>query len=374
MTQSLPTVLRNLEAKGSVKQTSSTTMASAEECDQKIQDLEKQVDSGKLSLLQERKAIAEISALKRTRRTLTDPSPSASPKNSSLPQKKDLSVEEMNVAIHDAQRDLDRLAKSREEESARLAEEREKRSKAQKDLDEAYEAKRALIRDYRQATEAFLQFQAEDRKRREALAKERKAEEARERREEAARREREEAEAPAFEVELEACATLRNLLGSLIGTSPSSLSPTDSTKSSSSTTTTAFLGTPNARPVDEGNVPMGKVLQRKDEREESYFMGKGPSSVRKAQKSSSSSPSSRPSAPFKLPLSTMEQLWDLKIEVPVSLADVPKTLEAIDTKRQWYLDNQERVTNERKAKAERRIQEIMGQGPLKAQDMTTPIA
>ncbi|RKP14690.1 hypothetical protein BJ684DRAFT_18920 [Piptocephalis cylindrospora] len=362
VTQSLPTVLRDLETSKTSGKTTPSGTGSVEDCDKRIHDLEKQVNTEKLSLLQERKAVAEISALKRTRRSLIE-----SPASKDTPiQGKDMSVDEMNSAIREAQKSLDQLAKSREEETARRSDARDRKSKAQKDLDEAYEAKRALVRDHRQATEAFLKFQAEERKRREVLAKERRAEEARERLEEAARQEREEAEAPAFEAELETCTTLSRLLGSLIGSAPTA----DDTMATSTKPSSVSLGTPNARPVDEGNIPVGKVLQKKGEREESYFMGKG-TSGRKA--SGTPGKSSRGPVPFKLPLSVMEQLWDLKIDVPVSLTDVPKALEALGAKRQWYLDNQERVTNDRKAKAERRIEEIMSKAST-GQQVSTSMA
>jgi hypothetical protein len=47
----------------------------------------------------------------------------------------------------------------------------------------------------------------------------------------------------------------------------------------------------------------------------------------------------------------MEQFWKLKLEVPTSAAEIPAAIEALEAKKKYFLDNQDRVTKENIQKA-----------------------
>lgn len=99
------------------------------------------------------------------------------------------------------------------------------------------------------------------------------------------------------------------------------------------------------RTVDD-SLLKGKKLVKE---EEDYFVGSTKKKGKKGRKGVAASTEEKAEeAPAKLSLNVglFEQLSTIGVTAPSSQTDVPKTLEEIRKKLQWYKDNQDRVTKE----------------------------
>ncbi|KAK9767942.1 multicopy suppressor of BFA (Brefeldin A) [Basidiobolus ranarum] len=316
------------------------------EIETQIETLENQLESGSLKLIEEKRVVNEISNLKKSRKNAE----SFEAQQQSIDEDKK-KIEELKVLLDDPknkalndeynaiQAELDTLSKGRESERAKRNELFNERNKLQKELDAIYNNKRAVQDAYRNANNEYYKWQQEDRTRRQEQFRLKKQQEVEEKKAAIAAQERELAEVPAYLDEINSCDTLLNYLQQY----SSDQSAAEKTEEVSAPSTLNIR-----EPDTNNNVPEGFVLKKKSDDE--YFVGG------KASKKNKNKNKNEPKAStFKLPLSIMEQMWELKLDVPVSAGDADKSIVAIKEKKQWFKENQERVTAENKAKAEAKI-------------------
>jgi hypothetical protein len=140
---------------------------------------------------------------------------------------------------------------------------------------------------------------------------------------------------PAFEHEIILCDTLSAFLQTFV-------------KSGASTDASIALNAANVE-ANSNNAPQGFVLKKKDD-DEIYFMGGG-----NKKKGGAKAPKEKKSDTLKLPLSTMEDFFEVKVTVPTKISEIPATLEKLKERKAHYKAEQPKATEANKKKAEEKI-------------------
>ncbi|KAI7827621.1 hypothetical protein BC939DRAFT_85528 [Gamsiella multidivaricata] len=314
--------------------------------------LEKQVDSGSIKLVEEKRILTEISSLKKAKKTVdaiqaqqaaidADRAAIAALKETI----DDQTAKALSAEYNQIQAELDEITKSKDEVWKKRNDLFDERARLQKELDAEYQRKKAINDEYFEALREHQKFQQEEQARKREEYQTKKQQELEEKRLAIAKEERELAEIPAYANEIVTCESVYKYL----------LQFSKNEKHIAETATTAATDSPNPniRQADTTtNVPSGMMLTKKaDKEEEVFFVGKSKKS--KGPKEKKVEVSS-----FKLPLALLEQLLELKVPVPTSSADLGKTLEALVEKKEYYKSNQEKATAENKRKAEERIAKL----------------
>ncbi|KAF9910668.1 hypothetical protein EC991_005974 [Linnemannia zychae] len=317
-----------------------------------INKLERQLESGSLKLVEEKRILAEISSLKKAKKSVD----AAQAQQIAIDADKaaiaalketidDQTARTLSAEYEKVQAELDEITKSKDEIWKKRNDLFDERTRLQKELDAEYQRKKTVNDEYFNALREFNKFQQElqVRKREEYQAK--KQQELEEKRLAVAKEERELAEIPAFTNEIITCDSVYKYL----------LQFSTDEKRIADAAAVAPVDAPvaNVRQVDAtANVPSGVMLAKKaDKVEEVFFAGK--SKKNKGPKEKKAEGNS-----FKLPLAVLEQLIELKVVVPTSPADLEKTLDALVEKRDNFKANQEKATAENKRKAEERIAKL----------------
>ncbi|TPX71215.1 hypothetical protein SpCBS45565_g01256 [Spizellomyces sp. 'palustris'] len=320
---------------------------SVEDVDKQISTLERQLQSGEASLHEEKRIVAEISNLKKARKILEGFSSQQSSVESDKKQLDDLRAQldaiepqrnEIRTKIDAVKAQLTDLDNERKSKMGSFNDLVNDRKSIKADLDAEFDKLRALKSDYKKQKDEWFTWQREEqaRKREQYLARKREESEARLTAQ--AEREREAAEIPAYSDEINQCATLIKFLENY-----SSKSEATKTNSADASTT--------ARQMETG-LPEGAVLLKKKDDEEYMVLGnkKGKKGRRQA-----GTGQSEKVKPFKLDFDIIDQFVKLKIDLPVSAAEIPATISALEEKQKWFKDNQAEATAKAKAAAEAKI-------------------
>ncbi|KAJ1813827.1 multicopy suppressor of BFA (Brefeldin A), partial [Coemansia sp. RSA 2599] len=250
------------------------------------------------------------------------------------------------------QTELDGLKASQEEGKQQRSELFSERSRILKALDQLWDEKRRLQDEHRRQNNEYYQWQQEERKRKAHEEKQRRIQEQREKRLAIAQEQREEAEIPAFEDEINGCESLIIYLRS-VGSAAAGGSPAGG-RSEGSSRPSSVASSSN------DHAPAGMVAIKRSTDEETYFAGsvtpKGKRrNGRKDRKSGSAADV------LKLPLAVAERFLDLQIELPTTSASIPSTVEKLVAKKKYFIENQGKVTEENKRKAEEKIAKLMAE-------------
>ena len=313
-----------------------------------------------MTVADEKRALAEISQLKRNRRIVegfqAEQDAIEADRKAADELRRQLDDPESTAMSnkYDAlQAELDELKKAAEQSQEARNKLMDERTQLQAQLDALYSLKRESAQRFRDANDRFYQKLQEDRARRAERARaEREAQEAAKKKE-IADRLREEAEIPAFQAQIEDCQTLIDYFSG-----KSSAPPTLSTDKQKA----GVAGVPELD-IRKVEAPTDGVVLRKKkgEDDESYFVGGKGKKGKKSGKPAPTAESSEPSGDkLNIPLPTLTALLSLSIPPPTSAADVPRLVEDLKTKKAWFEANQARVTAENKAKAEKEIEKLVG--------------
>jgi len=350
---------------------------SVAEVDARIQQLEKQVESGTLKLVDEKRALQEISQTKRNRRTVegfqAEQDGIEADRAAAEELRKQLDDPEAKAASerYDAiKAELDELKKEGDEAYANRSKLMDERTALQNQLDVFYTQKRDSAQRYREANDRYWAKVNEDRARRAEKQRQQRTEEEAAKKKDIADRIREEADAPAFQAQIEDCQTLIDHFSGK-STAPPALSTTPSERA-------GVVGVPKLeiRKVAAADEKLGTPLKKKGESDDAYFVGspvkskkgkKGGAPAAAATTATAAEPSKESSKEsYNVSLSILSALLSLSIPGPTSSADVPRVVEDLKTKKAWFTANQTRVTAENKAKAEAEISRLLGKGAASA--------
>ncbi|KAG6378543.1 hypothetical protein JVT61DRAFT_12808 [Boletus reticuloceps] len=244
--------------------------------------------------------------------------------------------------------ELDELKKESDEAYAGRTKLFEERDELQAQITALFNEKRSSAQQFREANDRYWTKVNEDRARRAERARAQRAAEEAQKRLEHAQQLREEASLPAYQAEMQDCQTL---IDALSGKS----SDTVVLPSSSLPAKSDVAGVPKLELRQVETVADGLVARKKKgEGEETYFMGKG----KREKKDKIPKVAHETDALKNLPFGTITALSKCAIPFPTTVADVPRVIEDLKTKKAWYEANQARVTAENIAKAEAQIQRL----------------
>lgn len=317
---------------------------SVEEIDREIQRLEKQVDAGTMKLVDEKKALAEISSMRKQRKGfagfdeaekgIADVKAQISelrkgldnPEATALSQK----YEKINQELTSTKSDQDQAYKS-------LNSLRDERNKLHADQQEKYSAVKDIKDKYYRASRAHREHEREQgRIRQEKYRAEMEAKQ-KERRKDAARQKLEEASQPAY---IDEILTAEGLIRYF---DPSTTQEEKTLRGPSGFAAEA------QRSVEASEFKGTKVL-KKDQREDTYFMGTGGKKGKKGKKGGAAG-SPAPGTPteggkFNLAMGIIEELAKVNVEPPMNQSDVAPVLEKLKAKRDNWKSEQDKKTKE----------------------------
>jgi len=347
---------------------------SVAEIDAHIKNLEKQVESGNMKLVDEKRALQEISSCKRSRRIVEGFEADNNLIETERKKITDLRAElddpaskQISERYDSIKAELDELKKESDEAYAGRSKLFEERDDIQNQLQSAFNKKRESAQFFREANDRYWAKINDDRARRAEKARAQRAAEELQKKTEIAQRLREEAQSPAFQAQIEDCQTLIDYFS---GKSTGNITY----KSAPLAARAEVAGVPKLelRKVEE--TPEGLVVhKKKGDEEDAYFVStknkktkKGSSKTNGSTQCGATTPTtpSNSNASLNVPLPTLAALLSLSIPPPASNLDVPRLIEDLSTKKAWLEANQARVTAENIAKAEADIRrlELTGKG------------
>lgn len=318
---------------------SRTAFKSPAELDAHVRDLEAQVESGSLKIVEERKLLNEISSLKKTRKGL-DQLGAQQNGIDALRAK----VEGLRASLDDPESqavsrrydeikgELDAINKEQERHYGSRSKLISQRNAISKQLDELYQSRRARQAAYQNEQDRYFTRMTAERERRNAQIKaEREAADI-ERQEKEEIELREEAALPAFTKEIEDCDALARFFSS------------DSSGDEKKPEEPAA-----AAPGVDASVPEGAVVVRHEE--DDYFVAGGG----KKKGGKKKGRAERDTGALNVPFGMLSALMSLSIPPPTNQADLPRVVDNIKLKREYFVSNQERATRENIERAEEKI-------------------
>ncbi|KAF2477843.1 uncharacterized protein BDR25DRAFT_275312 [Lindgomyces ingoldianus] len=326
---------------------------SVEDVDREISRLQKQVDTGTMKLVDEKKALSEISSLNKARKNFSgfDAQQKAIDdlKNQISEQKKQLDDPEqkaLNEKYTALQKELDGLKGEQDEAFKNMKALRDQTDKARAEQQEKFSAMKQLKDAYYQQKRAFADYEYQAKQaRREKHRQERLEWEASKRRETANKR-LEEASAPAYHDEILTAEGLIRFFD------PSALPAKEMTGPSK-------FAASAQRTVDNSGLKGMKVMKKDDE--EDYFVGGGGKKGKKGKKGGAA-PSAPAEGKFNLSIGVIEELAKVSVDAPSSQADVPSVVEKLQAKLKHWREDQDRKTKENIAKAQKEIDRLETEG------------
>lgn len=301
---------------------------SLEDIEHHISGLQKQVDSGMMKLVDEKKALSEISQLNRAKKSFTGFDASQKRIDDIKSQIAELrkklddpKAKATSDKYNSIQAELNTIKGDQDEVYKNINSLRDQRTKLQAEQQEAWTALKAYKDAYYENKRNFRDYENEAyRIRREKQHKERQEFESVKRREIAEKR-LEEASAPAYQDEI------LTALGLVRYFDPSSV-PAKEVAAPSKYAATA------SRAVDEDAFKGMKIVTKKEE----DFMFLGGGKKKKGGKKGGAAPAPAESK-FQLNLGVLEDLSKVKVDAPSAQTDVPRVVEQLKEKiEKWKAD------------------------------------
>ena len=347
-----------------------------DEIDQRIQQLDKQVDAGTMKLVDEKRVLEDISSLRKQRKSFTQFDEAQRGidhdkaqlnelrKGLDDPEAKALSERYTAVA-----KELDNLRAEQDEAFKGINTLRDEKTKLHSEQQEKYMAIRAIKDAYYRQKKAYAEHEHEAYKARKERQKAQRDAHEKERRKKIADQRLEEASQPAF---LDEILTAEGLVRYF---DPSAAAGTATGSSSSMSTSggSSKLAAQPSRTVDGPDFEGVKVI-KKDDREENYFVGGGGKKGKKGRRNQQGGRTASPggtSSPagagtgtatltttttttgtgtestggkFHLTVGIIEELSRIDLEPPMSPADVPAVVEKLKQKLEKWKKEQDAQT------------------------------
>jgi chromosome segregation ATPase len=306
---------------------------SVEDVDQEIARLQKQVDGGMMKLVDEKKALSDISNLNKARKQFSGfdgQQKDIDAIKAKIAEQKKLLDDPEQKALSEKytalQTELDGLKAEQDEAFKNLKALREETDKARAEQQAKYQARKELKDTYYQQKRAFQEYEFQARKVRNEKRRQEQLQYVAGKRKEAASKRLEEASGPAYQDEIFATE------GLIRHFDPSALPPKETTAASKFAASTQ-------RTVDDAAFK-GTRVGKKEADEESYFVGTGGKKGKKGKKAAPAE------SKFNLNIGIIEELAKVGLDAPSSQADVPATVEKLKEKLAFWKGDQDRKTKE----------------------------
>ncbi|KAI9754784.1 MAG: hypothetical protein M1815_005423 [Lichina confinis] len=335
-----------------------------EEIDRQIERLEKQVDTGTMKLVDEKKALAEVSSLRKQRKGfgqfdqaekgIADTKAQLTDLRKSLEDPEAKSLSERYTAVAKEWEDV----KAQQDEAYKSINSlRDEKTKLQAEQQETYSAIRSIKNKYYAQKKAYSDYEHEAYKARRERQKAQREIIEREKRKKVADQRLEEASRPAYLDQILSAEGLIRFFDK--SATNDTTTPTEPSK----------FAAPALRTIDESDFKGTKVL-RKDDREENYFVGGGGKKGKKGKKnggtasatSGTGAETGAVAGKFNLSVGVIEELGALNIEPPMSQADVPGVVEKLKAKVETWKKDQDRQTKANIDKAQKEIDRLEKEG------------
>lgn len=352
------------------------TYKSVSEVDAKIKQLDSQIESGTMRIVEEKKALTEIQNLKKSKKLIE----SFIPQQESIENEK-IKLEELKKRIDDPSSkaindrwneiklELDQINNKLDESSKSRDVLFQERNKLQDDLNSLYDKRRESGLRHKEANEKYFAKKQEDEQRRINRQKAEREAQAKAEIEQAQLEMREQAALPAYGREIEDCRTLILYFDKLIGNVGSNITVEESNELKSSSTSLPKIK--EVRQVDQNDGFEGMVaIKKKGTEQEEFFMGGGKknnnsNNNKKNKKSTTTNDlTNLNNQPLNLPLSTINALFALAVPVPMTREQVICTISTLSEKKKWFTENQERVTKQRIEETEAKIAAAKAPAPV----------
>ncbi|KAL4740454.1 hypothetical protein BDV11DRAFT_185243 [Aspergillus similis] len=345
-----------LKARIAEQNNSRTRMSfkNVDELDREIARLEKQVDSGTLRLVDEKKILADISSLRKQRKNFASLDDAQKVINDLKTQiatlKKTLDNPEakaLSDKYTEIQKELDAIKAEQDGAFKNLNALRDERTKLHAEQQAKWTAIREVKDNYYKARKAYKEYEDEAwRIRREKQKAQREAFE-REKKRKIADKKLEEASRPAYTDEILVAQGLIRHFNPAYDFAALGLSD----KKDQASGFRAEVG----RTVDDSGIKGMKVLKKE---EDDYFVGTGGKKGKKGKKGSANG-SPAPSAPaetkFNMNVGIIEDFAKVKIDPPMNQSDVPAVVEKLAAKITEWKKDQAAKTQENINKAKEEI-------------------
>lgn len=315
----------------------------ADELDQEVKHLTKQVDSGKMRIVDETKALEQAANLK-AKRKLFAGFDEAQKVIDALKQqiaelRKTLEIPETKVLSQkydELNKELSAIKAEQDKAFSNLNALRKERTTLNSDQQAKYAVVKGIKDTYYNASRAYRDYEREQYTIRQEKAKSERDAHQKEKRRKVAELKLEEASKLAYADEIvTAEGLIRYFEPSTIETSKSLRGPSG-------------LAAEAQRSVDDSDFKGTKVCKKED-RDDDYFTGTGGKKGKKGKRGSpgaSPAPSTPVEGKFHISLGIIQELAKVNVEAPTSQADVPAVVKKLKEKRDQWKKNQESKTKE----------------------------
>ncbi|KIW66089.1 hypothetical protein PV04_08294 [Phialophora macrospora] len=319
---------------------------SPEEIDSKIDNLQKQVDAGNMKLVDEKKALSEISQLRRNKKAFTG----LDDLQKKIDEKKAENAElkktfdnpesrALSQKYEDNQKELDDIKAAREDTNKNFDSLKAERDKFYEEQQTTYQAIRKVKDDYYAQRKAYKEF--EDmiwQQKRERQKAEKEAYE-KDRRRRIAEQKLEEASEPAFLDQIRTAEGLIRHFDPTYNTGEGDKGPGQ------------FAATAQ-RTIDEAGFKGMKVVKKEDE---DFFVGSG---GKKKGKSKKGAAAPAESGKLNMNIGIIEELAKVGVDPPSTQADVPGVVEKLKEKLAAWKKDQDAETKKNIEKAKKEIEKL----------------
>ncbi|KAI1763739.1 hypothetical protein GGR53DRAFT_496329 [Hypoxylon sp. FL1150] len=330
-----------------------------EELDDEIERLDKQVGSGMMKLVDEKKALAEISNLRKQRKNFAqfDSSQKGIDElKAKIKEIKDSMDDPEARALSEKytkiQAELDGIKAEQDEAFKNLNALRDERSKLQAEQQEKFQAVRKIKDDYYGAKKAFAEYDREARQRARERQKAERDRIEKERKKERAQKMLQEASDPAYLEEIRRANSLLHFFD-----------PSSTSSEKAPLLADSGLGAQASRTVDDSGLK-GTRLVRKEDREDDYLPA-----VKKGKKGKKGPVAEKG---FNCPPSVIDDCAFLGIDPPMSANDVSGTVEKVKAKLEHWKSDQQAQTQRNVDKAKKEIEKIEAEEAAEASGTATP--
>ncbi|CAK9780641.1 hypothetical protein CC85DRAFT_286707 [Cutaneotrichosporon oleaginosum] len=355
----------NKKIKDVQAQRQKTGFKNVAEVDARVAALNAQVESGTMKLVDEKKALQEITMLKRARKTMEASGSSdeaiAADKERIEALKKQLDdpeAKKVSERFDALKKEMDALRAEGDKAYAERNKLYDERTAISKQMDDLYARKRDAAQAFHDAKDKYYAKQQAIRQARQERFKAEKAKEDAARREEEITQMREDAKAPAYASEIEDCTILINYFAGKYG-----VGEVPATSTEKKATTIAGVKAPEVRQVTSDFA--GMQLKKKDDELDGWFAGsgKGKKKGRKgasATGSNAASGTATPTAPahadsVNLPMHLLSALLGFGISPPTGKDDIARAVSDLETKKAWFEANSEQKTKDEIARVEKLV-------------------
>ena len=320
---------------------SRVSFKNVDEIDRQIDQLDKQVNGGMMKLVDEKKALAEISSLRKQRKGFAGFEQSQKEIDAlkaELKAKRDTLDDPESKALSDKynklQTELDGIKAEQDDAFKNIQTLRDQRTKLQAEQQEKYLAIRKLKDDYYNQGRAIQKYEYEARQKLRERKKLEKETYEKEKKKERAQMVLAEASDKAYLDEIRRAESLLRFLD-----------PSYQAEKAPLQTPSQFQAQAQ-RTVDDSGLKGMKVV-RKDE-EEDYFKGTGGKKGKKGRKPAAGGDSGASTPPvstkYSCPPSVLEDCAFMSIEPPMSAADIPSVREKVKAKLDFWKSDQDSQT------------------------------